>query len=348
MNHQTASARLSPVPGPSPLDVLILASPLDTHARTGSLKLIERGLTVLIVDFADFPERAGLSVRHDDRGSQTLLEYEGRTYLLNGLRSIWLRKIGISEARPGNGLYGAWARQELNRFITDALENIGCFWFPGSRTSLIRLESKRSRMLSLAQNAGFRIPPTLTTHRIEDLLAFYEEHEGNIVAKKFYQSMLPGYYVPEQVDQRAHVCFTRPVTILDLRYLHHLTEAPVIFQVKVPKKVELRVTVVGRKIFAAAINSQDTHRTKNDWRHYDHSNTQIEIYELPEEIVRSCLRLVEAMGVRYGAIDLIETPDGEIYFLEINPAGQSHWIEEQTGLPITEEICMWLSNPAGT
>ena len=40
-------------------------------------------------------------------------------------------------------------------------------------------------------------------------------------------------------------------------------------------------------------------------------------------------------GLRYGAIDLIVTPEGRIVFLELNPTGQYLWIEQATGLPIS-------------
>jgi len=52
-----------------------------------------------------------------------------------------------------------------------------------------------------------------------------------------------------------------------------------------------------------------------------------------------CIRLVERLGLCYGAIDMILTPDGRYVFLEINPSGQYAWIEMQTGLPISAAIC---------
>jgi glutathione synthase/RimK-type ligase-like ATP-grasp enzyme len=44
------------------------------------------------------------------------------------------------------------------------------------------------------------------------------------------------------------------------------------------------------------------------------------------------------MGLVYGAIDLILTPEGEYVFVEVNPNGQYWWIERLTGLPITKRI----------
>jgi hypothetical protein len=48
---------------------------------------------------------------------------------------------------------------------------------------------------------------------------------------------------------------------------------------------------------------------------------------------------VERLGLCYGAIDLILTPDGRYVFLEINPNGQYLWIEHETGLPISQGVC---------
>lgn len=47
----------------------------------------------------------------------------------------------------------------------------------------------------------------------------------------------------------------------------------------------------------------------------------------------------EKLGLCYGAIDMVLTPDGRYVFLEINPNGQYLWIEFATGLPISDAIC---------
>jgi glutathione synthase/RimK-type ligase-like ATP-grasp enzyme len=106
----------------------------------------------------------------------------------------------------------------------------------------------------------------------------------------------------------------------------------------VPKRFELRVTVVGEQVFAAEIHSQQTNRTRVDWRRYDLSHTPHLPHALPEHVQVKCVELVRRLGLCYGAIDLILTPDGRYVFLEINPSGQYMWIEERTGLPISEAV----------
>jgi len=58
---------------------------------------------------------------------------------------------------------------------------------------------------------------------------------------------------------------------------------------------------------------------------------------------------VARLGLCYGAIDMILTPDGRYVFIELSPNGQYLWIEHETGLPISDAICDLLAGdaPAG-
>ena len=52
----------------------------------------------------------------------------------------------------------------------------------------------------------------------------------------------------------------------DVGYAHAVRYCPIIFQAYVPKRVELRITVVGERVFPAEIRSQETNHTRHDWR----------------------------------------------------------------------------------
>jgi glutathione synthase/RimK-type ligase-like ATP-grasp enzyme len=120
-----------------------------------------------------------------------------------------------------------------------------------------------------------------------------------------------------------------------------------IFQAYVPKRLELRITVVGRQVFAAEIHSQLSRRTEHDWRHYNIDQTPYRPHRLPDAVQAQCIRLVEHFGLCYGAIDLVLTPDDRYVFLEINPTGQWRWIEVMTGLPISDAVCDMLMSAGG-
>jgi hypothetical protein len=106
------------------------------------------------------------------------------------------------------------------------------------------------------------------------------------------------------------------------------------------------ITLHSKGNLAAEIDSQATNHTRHDWRRYDHDHTPIRPHALPPMQAELCRRLVRRLGLAYGAIDLIVAPDGRHVFVEINPNGQYLWIEDATGLPITEAVCELLCRRA--
>jgi glutathione synthase/RimK-type ligase-like ATP-grasp enzyme len=112
-----------------------------------------------------------------------------------------------------------------------------------------------------------------------------------------------------------------------------------IFQELIPKALELRVTIVGNQVFSAAVDSQKSDVSQFDWREDgDGLINDWEPYALPQSIQRKLLALMDSLGLDYGAIDLILTPDGRYVFLEINPAGEFFWLEMQPGLAISGAV----------
>ncbi|MNE53265.1 Ribosomal protein S6--L-glutamate ligase [compost metagenome] len=110
---------------------------------------------------------------------------------------------------------------------------------------------------------------------------------------------------------------------------------PCIYQELIEKEFEVRVTVVGEKVFSASIDSQSDNDTKIDWRKKKLVFTKV---ELPFEIEYLCIEIVKKLNLLFGAIDLIKDKNGNYIFLEINPNGQWAWIETQTGIEISDAI----------
>lgn len=83
--------------------------------------------------------------------------------------------------------------------------------------------------------------------------------------------------------------------------------------------------------------------TKTDWRNYGDQIPYIPS-KLPQNIQEKSIKLVEDLNLRFGAIDMILTPENNYVFLEINPSGQWYWVEEKTGLQISEAVINLLVN----
>ena len=52
------------------------------------------------------------------------------------------------------------------------------------------------------------------------------------------------------------------------------------------------------------------------------------------------------MGLSFACYDFIVDDDDQVYFLEVNSAGQWMWLEDELGLPISNRIAKILTEKA--
>ena len=74
---------------------------------------------------------------------------------------------------------------------------------------------------------------------------------------------------------------TEVVANRDVAHAEAIRYCPVTVQPYVDKRVELRVTVVGDRAFAVALDSQWTNHTRHDWRRGDHHHGRYAVHDLP-------------------------------------------------------------------
>jgi glutathione synthase/RimK-type ligase-like ATP-grasp enzyme len=197
---------------------------------------------------------------------------------------------------------------------------------------VIRRADNKQLQLQVASEIGLETPRTLITNDADAVRSFARSCEAGIVTK-----MLSSFAVYE--DGKERVVFTNPVTVEDLDDLSGLKLCPMTFQERIPKALELRVTVVGNRVFAAAIDSQTSSAAQHDWRKDGVAlMEEWKRYELPAEVEARLLRLMDHFRLNYGAVDFILTPDGRYVFLEVNPVGEFFWLESCPGLPISAAI----------
>ncbi|MFB4270388.1 MvdC/MvdD family ATP grasp protein [Nonomuraea sp. GTA35] len=317
--------------------LLILSEPGDTTVRMVLPKLKARGAEVVWWDPAQYPAAAHLTARFAAGGTELGLVTGGEVVDLAETTAVWNRRPGqpaaarsvtAGDLRERVGELSEW-------FLEGFWDLLDARWLPARHPVLRRAHNKLVH-LALAQELGFTVPRTVITNDPAELVPAYEREGGRLIAK-------PIEYAPFEIDGARHTVYTTVVQRRDLAGRGRLAHEPTILQPYVRKAVELRVTVVGRRVFAAEIASQDSPRTRDDWRHYDFDRARHSVHHLPDDVARRCADLVAALGVSFGAIDLILTPEGEYVFLEINPNGQWGWIEDLTGLPIGAAIADWLT-----
>lgn len=196
-----------------------------------------------------------------------------------------------------------------------------------------RFAESKIVQLRKAQNIGFSIPQTCITNDKATAQQFLETQGGRVVAKALETPLI--------VDDDEEF-FIYSNVIEDLSDPEDSFRiSPTIFQEYISEKVDIRVTVIGRKVFPVRISRIDRNPIGGDWRVAE-KELLFEPIELPQAIAEYCINLVHDFGIVFGAIDLLKK-NNEYYFLEINPRGEWGWLQAKAGLPIAQSIVDVLS-----
>lgn len=244
--------------------------------------------------------------------------------------AAFYRRPGVPEVAGGALDHGVakYAQAEWASVLALAINSIRNDRWLNSPSS-IQLAEDKPKQLALAHVCGFRVPETVVTNCPTSVREFAES--ASVVVKPVRQALV-------QKDGAERVIFTRKLVAGELCDAASIKAVPFIAQHEVPKKYDIRVTVVGDRIFAAEIHSQLYESTQVDWRCDAGSELPHVQHMLPEDIQGLCIELTKKFGLRFSAIDLILDNRGSYWFLEINPNGQWAWIENRTGLPIASAI----------
>ncbi len=259
------------------------------------------------------------------------------------INAIWYRRpkklVAVEEL---TGQEQQFAENEINKSVKSLLSTINgtnVYWMNHPR-SLWEFEYNKPLQEMIAAEVGFRVPATLITNKKDEVLNFFDKHKGEVIIKTFGGTSL------EDENGKPIVIYTNRLKRKDIELFgDEIRYCPVMLQNYIPKKLELRITVVGRSCFTCAIYSQSSDITRDDWRRYDPDKVRHEPWELPPEINDKILAFMDQAHLTFAAIDLILTPEGEFVWLEANPNGQWQWIEFLTGLPIDQAIADLLLNP---
>lgn len=311
--------------------ILIITNKFDPHSDKVILELKKYGASVIRVNTEDFPNKINLTIRSNGSNLTGILELpKGKTLDVSKIKSVLYRKPKPFEITPfiTNQTFRKFAFKECMA-TWEGLEYLlsSCLWI--NHPYRIKRAENKLYQYQIAKKVGLDIPLTLVTNdpkKAKDFCEMCLEKKSGVVVKVLNHSNNPGL-------------FTRKITSRELKEIEVIRYAPCFFQEYVEKAYELRITVVGKKIFAAEIHSQKMEKTKVDWRNCSEID-EIPYFphNLPQDISLKCHSLLKEMGLIFGAIDMIYTPDKRYIFLEINANGQWLWIEKLTGLQISKAI----------
>jgi|SRR5581483_9056964 hypothetical protein len=260
------------------------------------------------------------------------IDYNGVSILPERISAAWYRKVGsfdlpYKEPQVAKQLYVNNEVRHLHEMVWSLYPED--MWL-SSPQNLARADRKLWQMM-VAHEVGFSIPQTVISSEWDTISTTLLPTEDSRMVIK----MLRGV-ISENNQLKAmytHVTDQREVDSLK----GYTYPFPAFYQPYVEKAREWRVTVVGERVFSTAIYTDEY--AKDDWRRLQLTPAvQFKKEQLPDWIDERCIQYLSKMGLKFGAFDFIEKPDGEVVFLECNPNGQYGWLEEELGLPISEAV----------
>lgn len=315
--------------------IAVITNHLDVHADTVICCLQNLGARVYRINTEEFPYDTKLVIKDTGCGFSGYLKSSSINLDLKKITSVWYR-------RPERTLTtDQFNDEQVKKFITNesqaTLANLyeltECFWV--SHPDMIRKARHKLYQAEVARKLGYKIPRTIVTSDPIQAGNFYKQCNGNVVIKSLSGTQL----VYNKGEMAASFgLYTTKLPENFLSEIESIRYCPVYLQEYVPKKIEIRITVVGEKVFSAAIDSQSNPVALDDWKRADYKEIPHTPYDLPKSIEFLCVDLVQSLGLAFGAIDMIVTPQNEYVFIEINPNGQWLWIEEVTGQPISRAL----------
>lgn len=313
--------------------ILLIAHTDDLHVNRIEHELQKRKADFIRFDTSFFPSQVKINISLLNGFFDGYLMINGKNYELNKIKSAFFKEIKsldsirdkhsvnkseyiISESQEA--LYSLWQSLTINK----------CIWLNDPIKMI--LSSNKFNQLRIAEQIGFKIPNTIISNLKSTSEEFIFSNKHRTITKLLNSGTVVmddnGYYygVPTSLIERKKFD----------KYSNILNKVPYCFQEYVEKGVDIRITVVGERVFPVEIVSNEI-----DWRIDDIEKIPHKKHNLPPEIQIKCIELLNKIEYKYAAIDMIKNKKGDYYFLEINSVPAWAWIEDKTGFKICSAIC---------
>lgn len=315
------------------MSVLVLAREFDPTADAVITALGDRGVAVLRTDLSDFPTRLRLEARMCGGRWSGRLWNNAHSVRLEGIRAIWHR--APSTYRFPDTLSAAvreFCYREAKLGLGGVLAALPVLWanHPNRCADAIF----KPYQWQLATDCGLTVADTVITNDPAAAGEFLAERPGQAITKALGPAGITE-------NGQTRVAYTRRITPADTHDLGAVAATATVLQQFVPKAFEVRLTVIGHRMFPIAIHA-DSPQARIDWRSDPHA-LRYEPIELPASVADAVSRYLARAGLRYAGLDFVVTPEGRWVMLEANSGPQFGWLEAATGMPIVAAMAAMLA-----
>jgi hypothetical protein len=232
------------------------------------------------------------------------------------------------------GSQRAFALGEIEQVLAGALDLVEPGMWVNAYWKARRAATKLWQYRVIAQ-LGIPFADTVVTN---DAAAAqqWSESKREVIYKTLHSPLLADR---DEQGERQFV-FSSRLRPTDLKDEAAIGLAPCQFQVMVEASYEVRVTTIGRSHIAVRIDHPPWEEGQAvDWRAYPRALSHSQ-YSLPPYVESQLNRLMDALGIEFGASDWLVEQNGRHTLLEVNPHGAWLWLENEVeNLGITTTIC---------
>lgn len=293
--------------------ILVFGALLDSGIGHLVHRLADRGVPFLLLDPREYGRSYELSWEWDAGGRFDAWLRQGDAVVsLAEARSAYVHHLDLPRAAEG-GCFRPEQIHHLLRAFLDTAPILVC-----NRPAAAATNYSKTWQLQTVAAEGFAVPRTLVTNIPHEASAFYESCHRRVI----YKSLSSLRSIVQRMAEP------------DLARLELLRAGPAQFQEWVPG-VDIRVHVMGRRVFATEIETEATDYRFSEMQGLPPTMRGI---ELPAEIARRCVALTRALGLVSAGVDLRRAPNGRYYCFEANPIPAFAFYEQYTGQRIADGL----------
>ena len=303
------------------VDYLIISSSIDYSTDLICYELYERKVRYIRLNRDHFSK---YKILYNLQNATMTIYMDDDLYVVSNrtLKGIYFRAPVFLRSHKKYDLHEQLYRSQWSSFIRNLIVFGKAKWI-NHPVSTYKAENKLYQ-LKCAKEIELHVPQTY----IGNVVPEYISLTNNYVVKPLDTAL---FYTDTQ-ELFTYSTMVNGQDLLD----ENINDAPIILQEYLENKLDLRVTVIGSKIYPVSITNNGQHIV-GDWRKNPKKTLQYTETFLPQNVKDKILELMDKLKLVFGGIDLIIS-NNKYYFIEVNPTGEWGWLSSGCNIPIEKAI----------
>jgi len=309
--------------------ILILTKKMDIESDLLGIQFLKNGIDYVKITEEDIPLNFHFEFKIG-QFNDSVLHIGNRKVSANEIKIVLFRYFDLKFLNYYSGtVHQMYFAQQWYQAFNCMPIALDALWINNPQRTFDA--ENRLNQLLLAQNIGFSIPETVITNEMEAAKKFFKKFRKSTIVKVLHHHDV-------YLNQKSYRFLTNNIETSHLPKFDEITYAPVIFQKKIENDSEIRITVVNDKTFSCRISTGQEKHNFSDLHKIKEKELIFSEINIGKKMEKLCINLNRKLGLLVSSIDLVQSKNGELFFLEINPIGDWNWIEKHTNLPITKSI----------